>query len=548
MNGVIYCRVSSKEQTEGTSLESQEVSCREYAQSREIEIVQTFIERGESAKFADRTALLELIEFVRTAKGRIQVLLVWKVDRFARNVTDHFNVKAMLLKFGVRIVSVTEPIDTNPEGKLMETILAGFAQFDNDIRAIRTVQGMKKKIQEGIFPWRPPLGYRTPARATEKKTLPDVPDQPIFGLLQKAWREFASGAYSKAEIRRLMASWGIVTGRGTPLSAQVIDWFFRNRFYAGVLVDPWSLAEYPGKHVPMVGEADFSRVQQIVAKRNRSIPHQKVRPEFPLRGVVRCKNCGRHLTGSLSRGRSGRYPYYHCGNRQCPQRGKTYPTERIQTTFQEFLASVSPKPEILAKIRDAVLLVAEERRGQCKARKSSREATLRALSKQTDEIIRMRAQGLISDEEFSRHKADLEARRVGNQAELAEDRVAPDTLRKDMDEIMAPLGDLRGAWEMLAGNQCRRFQQLLLPAGFVNENVGTAALGCLFGLSRALLTRESNEVPLIRKSWNQIVQEIRAFAELFREVHISEQSQEDAVRKDAYDWTPLDKMEPQRVM
>src|SRR5579872_6820674 len=198
MNGVIYCRVSSKEQMEGTSLESQQAACREYARAKNIEILQVFIEQGESAKFADRTQLLELIDFCRKNKGSANVLLVWKVDRFARNVADHFSVKTTLGKYGVRIVSVTEPIDTNPEGKLMETILAGFAQFDNDLRAVRTVQGMRRKLHEGILPWGPPFGYKSSVKNDEKKVVPDVPDEPVFGLLRKAWKEFATGAHTQA--------------------------------------------------------------------------------------------------------------------------------------------------------------------------------------------------------------------------------------------------------------------------------------------------------------------------------------------------------------
>src|SRR5207245_1595534 len=98
MNGIIYCRVSSKEQTEGTSLESQELACQEYARLKNIKILKVFVERGESAKFADRTQLLDLIDFCRQNKGKVQVLLVWKIDRFARNVGDHFNIKASLVK------------------------------------------------------------------------------------------------------------------------------------------------------------------------------------------------------------------------------------------------------------------------------------------------------------------------------------------------------------------------------------------------------------------------------------------------------------------
>ncbi len=123
MNGVIYCRVSSKEQVEGTSLESQQVACQEHARRNGIEITRVFVERGESAKFADRTQLLELLEFCSHPENAVRVLLVWKIDRLARNVGDHFNIKANLLKQNVRVVSVTEPIDR--QGRSRSTWLTG---------------------------------------------------------------------------------------------------------------------------------------------------------------------------------------------------------------------------------------------------------------------------------------------------------------------------------------------------------------------------------------------------------------------------------------
>src|SRR5437016_4958277 len=333
-NGIIYCRVSSKEQIEGTSLESQELACGEFARSKGIEIQRVFVERGESAKFADRTELLELLDYCRKRKGELEVLLVWKLDRLARNVNDHFNIKATLLKYGLQVVSVTEPIDSNPEGKLLETILAGFAQFDNDVRALRTVQGMRKKLQDGLFPWNAPLGYRTVTRG-EKKTLPDEAVQPLFGLLQKAWKAFATGAYTKAEIQRLMTTWGITTRQDKAISNQSIDNLFRNPYYAGILVDPWSGEEYEGKHPPMITREEFARVQQVIAARNHSVPHHRERLEFPLRGSVRCPECKRYMTASFSRGRSQRYPYYHCENKACDS-GRSHPAGDIHAEFSKF--------------------------------------------------------------------------------------------------------------------------------------------------------------------------------------------------------------------
>jgi len=408
MNGVIYCRVSSKEQIEGTSLESQEQACREYARSHNIKVLKIFIERGESAKFADRTQLIELIDFCRQNKGAVEVLLVWKVDRFARNVDDHFNIKATLLKYGVRVVSVTEPIDSNPEGKLMETILAGFAQFDNDIRATRTIQGMKRKLQEGIFPWKS-FGYKSPIKNDEKKNESDLPDQPLFGLLQKTWKEFATGAYTKAEMRRLMESWGVETKSGKPISNQSLDNLFRNKYYAGTLVDPWSREEYEGRHVPMVSRQDFARVQQIISKRNRSVPRQKERPEFPLRGLVRCQQCLRYFTGGFSRGRSRRYPYYNCG--KCKPR-TSYAVQDLHDEFSAFLDGIAAKPELMGKLSELVIQAAERRGASTKARKARQEAEVKRLNSQVKELIRMRSQNLITDHEFLAQKSVLSERQM----------------------------------------------------------------------------------------------------------------------------------------
>src|SRR5439155_6256012 len=416
--------------------------------SKGIEIRRVFIERGESAKFADRTELLELLDYCRKHKGELDVLLVWKLDRLARNVNDHFNIKATLLKYGLQVVSVTEPIDSNPEGKLLETILAGFAQFDNDVRAMRTVQGMRKKLQDGLFPWNAPLGYRT-VTGGEKKTLADEAVQPLFGLLQNAWKAFATGAYTKAEIQRLRTSWGITTRQNKPISNQSIDNLFRNPYYAGILVDPWSREEYEGKHPPMITREEFARVQQIIAARNQSVPHQRERLEFPLRGSVRCPECKRYMTSSFSRGRSKRYPYYHCENKTCDS-GRSHPAGDIHAEFGRFLAEVEPKPEMLSALRRLVLEQAEER--QAAVQKNVRRFKEQALhiSIQTKELIRMRAQGLISDQEFVAEKAVLGKKQLSLEIASKNDSISISEIQGNLERIVAPLSDLASTWERLA--------------------------------------------------------------------------------------------------
>lgn len=517
MTAIVYCRVSSKEQIEGTSLESQEVACREFARVKNIEILKVFVEQGESAKFADRTQLLELIDFCKVNKGAVNTLLVWKIDRFARNVADHFSVKATLGKYGVRIVSVTEPIDGNPEGRLMETILAGFAQFDNDIRAMRTVQGMRRKLHEGIFPWGPPLGYRSSVAAKEKKILPDLPQEPTFSLLKKAFREFATGAHAQSEMGRLMASWGLVGVKGTAFPPQSLHQLFTNPFYAGILVDPWSGEEFQGKHVPLVNREVFARVQGVIARRNHSVAHQRDREEFPLRGLVRCEGCRQTLTGTFSKGRSKLYPYYVCAHKECTRRGKSIPVATVHNEFAGFLDEIAPRPELIGKIGERIVTLAKQNDAESSERRHRQRDRSRQLEKEINELIEMRAQRLITDEEFLVQKKRRNEQRIAMEAQ-ARGRLDASRVQQDLTTIMQPLHDLRGTWMQLKPPFRSRFNRLVLPGGFVRGRIRTADLGLVFSVIRSSECEVSSRVPLGCVRSNRSIEGIAEEIEAFRDV------------------------------
>ena len=410
---------------------------------------------------------------------------------------DHFNIKASLLKQGVRVVSVTEPIDSNPEGKLLETILAGFAQFDNDLRASRTVQGMSRKIKEGLFPWKPPLGYKIVTQPGNKKTEPDQPDQPVFGLLQRVWNEFATGAHTQTEILRLAAAWGVRTKRGTLLSKQSLSQMLSDPFYAGIIRDPWSGEEYPGRHLPLVSREVFAQVRGLTTRRNRPLRHERVRPEFPLRMFVRCSQCKHYLTGGFSRGRSKYYPYYRCFNHTCPT--LTYRrTEVVHEEFTGFLASIAPDRKTLDRIAEQVIIAAQRRSKASRAIKERKRLEIERLDDQQQQLIKMRMEKLITDDEFLAERARLTQRRVelqGSGSAAAGTAIDQEGATSQLDEICDPLMNLAATWLDISPELKQRFQRLIFPAGFVVEEIGTADLGCLFSTFRASGGRESNLVP-----------------------------------------------------
>src|SRR6266571_5781960 len=232
IGAVIYVRVSTKEQTENLSLPTQLRACEEYCRREGYEVVERFREEGESAKTADRTELQKLLNFCRTHKGKVHFVIVYNLTRFAREKYDHFALRALLKSLGISLRSVTEPIDDTSTGKLMEGVLAAFAQFDNDVRSERTRGRMKAALELGRWTFLAPLGYLNAHRSTGRSLIPDPERAP---LVRRAIQEFATGRFTKDELRKTVIALGLKTRRGTPVPSQTFDAMLRNRVYIGLI-------------------------------------------------------------------------------------------------------------------------------------------------------------------------------------------------------------------------------------------------------------------------------------------------------------------------
>jgi DNA invertase Pin-like site-specific DNA recombinase len=205
VGAVTYIRVSTKEQTENLSLSTQRKACEEYCQRQGFEVLARFREEGESAKTADRTELQKLLHYCRLHKGRVQFVVVFNLTRFAREKYDHFALRAHLKSLGISLRSATEPIDDTSTGKLMEGVLAAFAQFDNDVRSDRTRAGMKAALELGRWTFLAPLGYMNAPRAMGKSMILDPERAP---LVRRAFQDFATGRFTKQEVRNNVTALG----------------------------------------------------------------------------------------------------------------------------------------------------------------------------------------------------------------------------------------------------------------------------------------------------------------------------------------------------
>ena len=139
MNAVIYARYSSDNQRE-ESIEGQLRECQAFAESNDMIIVDTYIDRALSAKTDNRPDFQRMIK--DSASGTFDIVIVWKLDRFARNRYDSAHYKSVLQKNGVKVVSATEKISQTSEGILLESLLEGMAEYYSADLSEKVIRGL----------------------------------------------------------------------------------------------------------------------------------------------------------------------------------------------------------------------------------------------------------------------------------------------------------------------------------------------------------------------------------------------------------------------
>lgn len=145
MTGVIYARYSSDNQRE-ESIEGQLRECKAFAENNDIQIVDTYIDRALSARTDNRPDFQRMIK--DSEKSLFDTVIVWKLDRFARNRYDSAHYKSILRKNGVKVISATEMISDTAEGVLLESLLEGFKRSNgHNISNLRTKQPIQCKVK-----------------------------------------------------------------------------------------------------------------------------------------------------------------------------------------------------------------------------------------------------------------------------------------------------------------------------------------------------------------------------------------------------------------
>lgn len=303
-NAVIYARYSSHGQQE-QSIDGQLRDCYAFAKRQGYTIIGEYIDRALTGRNDDRPDFQRMLSDAK--KKQFQYIIVWKLDRFARNRYDSAVHKAELKKCGVRVVSATENITDEPEGIMLEGLLESLAEYYSANLSKHVKRGMRECVLAGHYTGGiPPYGFKV-----ENKKL--VADENTAPIIKYVFEQYAKGI-PKKQIFDELKKHGALSRGGRTLTINSLQHALRNPKYIGKFI--YDGQEVVGACEPLIDEDTFYAVQNRLDSVAHAPAAGKAKQEYLLQGKAFCGHCGAPLVGESGRGRHGGHYYYACAKKK----------------------------------------------------------------------------------------------------------------------------------------------------------------------------------------------------------------------------------------
>jgi site-specific DNA recombinase len=443
-----YLRVSSEGQVrtdysdDGLSINAQREGAQEKAVQLEAQIVTEYSDPGRSA-YVDlhkRTGFLEMLDELKRrnehASTRVEYVIVWALNRWARNQRDHWQTRELVRQAGAKLVSITEPMigDDSAAAFLYESMIATQNQFQSMQTSENVKRGLRQKASVGGTYGPAPLGY-----LNSVDELPDgrrvaivIIDPERGHFITVAFQLYVSGEYSIAQLAAELERLGLrsrPTAKRVPkkLGTTVVQRLLRNRYYVGQVIYRRGTKDeqvFEGRHEPLIDPETFDRVQVLLDEKRVAGERPRVRQHY-LRGSVYCGECGGRLTFAISTGRNGgKYPYFFCSGRingtACTQRANIRP-ELIERAIERHYATVQMPPARIARGKAAIHALAEVSQDALRQVQHAKTELISKLEVRQDKLLDMRfAEKSISPSLFKRKQAQLQSEMDAAHQSLAE--------------------------------------------------------------------------------------------------------------------------------
>lgn len=411
MKAVIYARYSSERQRE-ESIEGQLRECKKYAEYHDIKIVGTYIDRALTGKTDKRPEFQRMVR--DSAKGRFDIVLVWKLDRFARSRHDSAVYKKVLRECGVRVVSATEAIVEGSGGILFEGTLESFAEYYSAELSEKVQRGMTENALKGKHNGGTvPLGY-----VVDEELYLQI-DPSTAPLVLEVFTRYANGEKLSTIIADFNAR-GLRTKRNRPYNPNSFSTVLKNRKYIGEY--KFQDIVIPDHIPPIVPLEIFEKVQERRTKNKHAPARSNGDVDFLLTTKLFCGDCGKMMAGDSGTSKTGKSHYYYkCGaakrRKGCAK--KAVRKEWLERSVVAVTVNHALRDDIIEKTADALLEHMEKE----SALLPSLSQQLKEVQKGIENMLNAIQQGIITSstkerlEELEMRKEELEISIIQEEAQ-----------------------------------------------------------------------------------------------------------------------------------
>ena len=427
MNAVIYARYSSDNQRE-ESIEGQIRECTAYAEKSGVVVVHNYIDRAYSAKTDNRPQFQEMVR--DSAKKGFEMVIVWKLDRFARNRYDSARYKAALRKNGVRVVSATESISQGPEGIVLEAVLEGYAEYYSAELSQKVVRGMTDNILKGMsIGGSKTFGYRI---GEGRRFESDPLAAPIVGEIFSMYME----GFTIQQISDTLNRRGIRNATGHVFGYNNVRHILSNRRYIGEL--SFRDVVVPDAIPAIVSSELFNAVQTKLAANKKAPAKWKADDEYLLTTKLFCGTCGSFMTGEAGTSKKGVvHHYYRCVNTKLTRnrRVKTCDKRPVKKKWIEDLViqhtqRIMDDDELISDIIDKVMEIQQKEKTDLPLL----EKQLADIKKSIENIVNAIQAGIFNAHTKTRLD-ELDAAQKEMEARIAEEKIRRPILTRDQVEL-----------------------------------------------------------------------------------------------------------------
>lgn len=318
---VAYARFSSNNQRD-ESIAAQLRAIREYCEERGITLVDIYTDEAQSAKTDNRDNFQVMMKKVMKGYYDIDAVIVHKFNRFARNKYDSALYKKRLREINIKVISVTQPIDDSPEGRILESMIEAMDEFYSENLALEVQKGMRENALAG----KTTGGGRVLGLSVDENGYYHPNEQ--APIVKRIFTEFVSGV-PKTKICERLNSEGCRNQYGRKFNTRTLDGILQNEKYVGTYV--YNITQTETIRIegaiqnPIIDESLWLKAQEKKKENNKPRYRAKARFYF-MSGKIRCGVCGSTYCGSGSK-KSGRgnnvNAYYRCSGKTKYKNGCT---------------------------------------------------------------------------------------------------------------------------------------------------------------------------------------------------------------------------------